>query len=35
VDGVKTTVPVVKARAGATLTARLGRKIKKIELISS
>jgi tyrosyl-tRNA synthetase len=33
VDGVKTTTPVVKARAGATLTVRLGRKIKKITLV--
>jgi len=32
VDGVKMTSPVVKAHAGVTLTLRLGRKIKKVEL---
>ncbi len=32
VDGVKTIVPIVKAHAGATLTLRLGRKIKKVQL---
>jgi tyrosyl-tRNA synthetase len=32
VDGVKTTTPLVKARAGVTLTLRLGRKIKKVAL---
>jgi tyrosyl-tRNA synthetase len=35
VDGVKMTTPVVKARAGVTLTLRLGRRIKKVELASS
>jgi tyrosyl-tRNA synthetase len=30
VDGVKATSPIVKARAGVTLTLRLGRKIKKV-----
>jgi tyrosyl-tRNA synthetase len=35
VDGVKTTSPIVKAHAGATLTVRLGRKIKKVVLTSS
>jgi tyrosyl-tRNA synthetase len=32
VDGVKTTTPMVKTRVGATLTLRLGRKIKKVVL---
>jgi tyrosyl-tRNA synthetase len=32
VDGVKTTLPIVKASAGTTLTVRLGRKIKKVVL---
>jgi tyrosyl-tRNA synthetase len=32
VDGVKTITPIVKAHAGATLTLRLGRKIKKVQL---
>jgi len=32
VDGVKTTVPIVKARAGTAITVRLGRKIKKVVL---
>ena len=32
VDGLKATLPVVKAHAGVTLTFRLGRKIKKVEL---
>jgi tyrosyl-tRNA synthetase len=32
VDGVKTITPTVKAHAGATLTLRLGRKIKKVQL---
>jgi tyrosyl-tRNA synthetase len=35
VDGVRTTTPIVKARNGATLTVRLGRKIKKGVLASS
>ncbi len=35
VDGVKTTSPIVKAHAGATLVVRLGRKIKKVVLTSS
>jgi tyrosyl-tRNA synthetase len=35
VDGVKTTSPVVKAHAGVTLTLRLGRRIKKVELTYS
>ena len=35
VDGVKMTTPVVKARAGVTLTLRLGRRIKKVELAYS
>jgi tyrosyl-tRNA synthetase len=35
VDGVKTTLPVIKARAGVTLTLRLGRKIKKATLTAS
>jgi tyrosyl-tRNA synthetase len=35
VDGVKATTPIVKAHAGATLTVRLGRKIKKAVLASS
>ena len=34
VDGVKTTTPMVKAQTGATLTLRLGRKIKKVALTS-
>jgi len=33
VDSVKTTLPVVKAHAGITLTLRLGRKMKKVALI--
>jgi len=32
VDGVKATSPIVKARADATLTVRLGRRMKKIAL---
>jgi tyrosyl-tRNA synthetase len=32
VDGVKTITPIVKAHAGATVTLRLGRKIKKVQL---
>ena len=32
VDGVKTVTPTVKAQEGATLTLRLGRKIKQIKL---
>jgi tyrosyl-tRNA synthetase len=32
VDGVKTTSPMVKTQPGATLTVRLGRKIKKVVL---
>jgi tyrosyl-tRNA synthetase len=32
VDGVKTTTPVIKTQVGATLTVRLGRKIKKVML---
>jgi tyrosyl-tRNA synthetase len=32
VDGVKTTTSAAKARAGVTLTLRLGRKIKKVVL---
>jgi tyrosyl-tRNA synthetase len=32
VNGVKTTAPVFKTQAGATLTVRLGRKIKKVVL---
>jgi tyrosyl-tRNA synthetase len=32
VDGVKTTAPMVKTQVGATLTVRLGRKIKKVVL---
>jgi tyrosyl-tRNA synthetase len=35
VDGVKATTPVVKAAIGATLTVRLGRKIKKVLLAGS
>jgi len=35
VDGVKTTSPIIKTHAGATLTVRLGRKIKKVVLTSS
>src|SRR6202167_3530324 len=35
VDGGKTTTPIVKPRNGATLTVRLGRKIKKGVLASS
>jgi len=35
VDGVKTTTPIVKTQAGATMTVRLGRKIKKVMLLSS
>jgi tyrosyl-tRNA synthetase len=31
-DGVKATSPIVKAHAGATITVRLGRKIKKVVL---
>jgi tyrosyl-tRNA synthetase len=34
-DGVKMTSPVIKASAGAVLTLRLGRKIKKVLLASS
>ena len=33
VDGVKTLTPIVKAHAGASLTLRLGRKIKKVHLV--
>jgi tyrosyl-tRNA synthetase len=33
VDGVKTITPIVKAHAGASLTLRLGRKIKKVHLV--
>jgi tyrosyl-tRNA synthetase len=32
VDGAKTTTPMVKTQVGATLTVRLGRKIKKVVL---
>jgi tyrosyl-tRNA synthetase len=35
VDGVKTTSPLVKAHVGVTLTLRLGRRIKKVELTYS
>ena len=35
VNGVRTTGPVIKSQAGATLTVRLGRKIKKVVLTSS
>jgi tyrosyl-tRNA synthetase len=35
VDGAKVTTPVVKAVVGATLTVRLGRKIKKVLLAGS
>ncbi|MGA9353362.1 MAG: S4 domain-containing protein, partial [Terriglobales bacterium] len=32
IDGEKVITPVVKASAGATLTVRLGRKIKRVRL---
>src|SRR5208337_4599382 len=35
VDGVKTTSPVIKTEVGATLTVRLGRKIKRVVFLSS
>ncbi|HLX85743.1 MAG TPA: tyrosine--tRNA ligase [Terriglobales bacterium] len=35
VDGVKASAPIVKATPGTTLTLRLGRKIKKVELTTS
>ena len=35
VDGIKATSPVVKASSGATITVRLGRRIKKVALVAS
>jgi tyrosyl-tRNA synthetase len=35
VDGIKATPPVVKASPGATITVRLGRRIKKVALVAS
>jgi tyrosyl-tRNA synthetase len=35
VDGVKVIAPIVKAPAGASLTVRLGRKIKNVRLTAS